>query len=93
MVRQQATVSPYNSAPLPSGSTSCMANGQWNPSTGLTGPCSFQVNTIFSQTLCNGTSNCYNSGGITIGGPIFSSMYGAMQSQLTRNVGSAVPLA
>ena len=88
MVRQQATASPYNSAPLASGSTSCMANGQWNPSTGLTGPCSYQVNTIFSQKWCNGTSNCYNSGGMTIGGPIFSSMYDAMQSQLSRNVGS-----
>jgi len=88
MVRQQATVSPYNSAPLPSGATSCMANGQWNPSTGLTGSCSFQVNTIFSQKWCNGTSNCYNSGGMTIGGPIFSSMYDSLQSQLSRNVGT-----
>jgi hypothetical protein len=87
MVRQQAGVSPYNSGPIASGSTSCMANGQWNPSTGLTGSCSFQVNTIFSQKWCNGTSNCYNSGGMTILGPIFSSMYSAMQSQLSRNVG------
>ncbi len=87
MVRQQASVSPYNSSPLPSGSTSCMANGQWNPSTGLTGPCSFQVNTNFSQTWCKGLSNCYNSGGMTIAGPIFSSMYSSMQSQLTQNMG------
>jgi hypothetical protein len=87
MVRQQATVSPYNSSPLPSGATSCMANGQWNPSTGLTGSCSFQVNTIFSQKWCNGLSNCYNSGGMTIGGPIFSSMYDGLQTQLARNVG------
>jgi hypothetical protein len=87
MVRQQAGVSPYNSAPLPSGSTNCMANGQWNPSTGLTGSCSFQVNTIFSQKWCNGTSNCYNSGGMTILGPVFSSMYSALQTQLSRNAG------
>ena len=85
MVRMQAGVSPYNSAPLPSGSTSCMANGQWNPSTGLTGGCSFQVNTIFSQRWCNGLSNCYNSGGMTILGPVFSTMYDGMQSQLTHN--------
>jgi len=87
MVRQQASVSPFNSSPLPSGSSSCMANGQWNPSTGLTGSCSFQVNTIFSQKWCNGTSNCYNSGGMTIAGPIFSSMYSSLQSQLTQSLG------
>ena len=29
-VRQQTNVSPYNAAPLPSASTPCMANGQWN---------------------------------------------------------------
>ncbi len=87
MVRQQAGVSPYNSAPLPSGSTSCMANGQYNPSTGLTGACSYQVNTIFSQTWCKGLSNCYNSGGMTIDGPIFSSMYSGLQTQATQNLG------
>jgi hypothetical protein len=87
MVRQQASVSPYNSSPLPSSSSSCMANGQWNPSTGLTGSCSFQVNTNFSQTWCKGLSNCYNSGGMTIAGPIFSSMYSSLQSQLTQNFG------
>jgi hypothetical protein len=64
-----------------------MANGQWNPSTGLTGSCSFQVNTILSQKWCNGLSNCYNSGGITILGPIFSSMYSGLQSQLTQSLG------
>jgi len=87
MVRQQASVSPYNSSPLPDGSSSCMANGQWNPSTGLTGKCSFQVNTNFSQTWCKGLSNCYNSGGMTISGPVFSSMYSSLQSQLTQNLG------
>jgi hypothetical protein len=88
-VRQQAGVSPYNAAPLPTGNTSCMANGQYNPSTGLTGACSggFQDNTIFSQTYCKGTSNCYNSGGVNFSGPTFSSMYDALQSQLTHNAG------
>jgi hypothetical protein len=84
-VRQQAGVSYYNAAPLPSGGTSCMANGQYNPSTGLTGACSFQDNTLFSQKFCGGTSNCYNSGGVTINGPIFSSMYDGLQTQLTSN--------
>jgi hypothetical protein len=92
-VRQQAGVSPYNAAPLPTGATSCMANSQWNPSTGLTGACSanngpgFQANTIFSQEFCKGTSNCYNSGGVNVSGPVFSSMYDALQSQLTHNSG------
>ncbi len=86
-VRQQAGVSYYNAAPLASGSTSCMANGQWNPSTGLTGACSTQVNTIFSQKFCGGLSNCYNSGGVNISGPIFSSMYDGLQTQLTHNSG------
>ena len=86
-VREQAGVTYDNAAPLPSGATSCMANGQYNPSTGLTGSCSFQDNTLFSQRFCGGTSNCYNSGGVNISGPIFSSMYEGMQSQLTRNAG------
>ena len=88
-VRQQAGVSFYNAAPLPSGATPCMANGQYNPSTGLTGACSggFQDNTIFSQEFCKGTSNCYNSGGVNVSGPVFSSMYDALQAQLTHNAG------
>jgi hypothetical protein len=88
-VRQQAGVSPYNAAPLASGNTPCMANGQYNPSTGLTGACNggFQDNTIFSQTFCKGTSNCYNSGGVNVSGPVFTSNYNGMQTQLTRNGG------
>jgi hypothetical protein len=86
-VRQQAGVSPYNAAPLPTGNTSCMANGQYNPTTGLTGACSFQDNTLFSQKFCSGTSNCYNSGGVNVSGPTFSSYYEGMQTQLTRNGG------
>ena len=53
-VRQPATVTPYNSAPFPSASTPCMANGQYNPSTGLKGGCSFQDNTIINQQWCAG---------------------------------------
>jgi Carboxypeptidase regulatory-like domain/TonB dependent receptor len=86
-VRQPATVSPYNAAPFPSASTPCMANGQYNPSTGLKGNCSFQDNTIINQQWCAGTPNlaCYNTGGISLNEPIFRSFYNALQSQLTRN--------
>lgn len=88
-VRQPATVTPYNSAPFPSSSTPCMANGQYNPSTGLTGGCSFQDNTIINQQWCAGTSNlaCYNTGGINLNEPLFRSFYNALQSQLTRTAG------
>lgn len=86
-VRQPATVTPYNSAPFPSASTPCMANGQYNPSTGLTGSCSFQDNTIINQQWCAGNPNlaCYNTGGINLNEPLFRSFYSALQSQLTRN--------
>jgi hypothetical protein len=88
-VRQPATVTPYNSAPLPSSSTPCMANGQYNPSTGLTGPCSFQSNTIINEQWCAGTTNlaCYNTGGINVNAPQFRSFYNALQTQLLRNAG------
>ena len=88
-IRQPATITPYNSAPLPSANTPCMANGQYNPSTGLTGGCSFQDNTIINQQWCAGTSSlaCYNTGGINVNQPIFRSYYNALQSQLTRNGG------
>jgi hypothetical protein len=61
----------------------------YNPSTGLSGTCSYQANTIINQQWCTGTTNltCYNTGGITMNLPIFSSMYNALQSQLTRNAG------
>jgi hypothetical protein len=85
-VREPATVTPYNSAPFPSASTPCMANGQYNPSTGLTGGCSFQDNTIINQQHCTGSSNlaCYNTGGINLNEPLFRSWYNGLQSQLTR---------
>jgi hypothetical protein len=88
-VRQPATVTPYNSAPFPSADTPCMANGQYNPSTGLTGGCSFQANTIINQQWCTGTTNltCYNNGAINLNTPQFRSFYNGLQSQLTRNAG------
>jgi hypothetical protein len=103
-VREQAGVQPYNSAPLPSASTPCMANGQVNPSTGLnptgTGlPCSsiggFSINEIINVANCStNTTNmaCYNTGGITMTGPIFSANYNALQAQLTRNAGKNASL-
>ena len=98
-VRQQSNVSPYNAAPLPSASTPCMANGQWNTAlTGLTGSCtSFgtSANEIINTQTCtaNGWSTCatsaglYNTGGITMNGPIFSANYNGLQGQVTRNAG------
>ena len=87
-VRQPATVTPYNSAPLPSANTPCMANGQYNSNTGLSGPCSFQDNTTINVENCTGTTNltCYNTGGINLNTPQFRSFYNALQAQLTRNV-------
>jgi hypothetical protein len=86
-VRQLAGVSPLNSSQLPDGTTPCMANGYWNPSTGLTGKCSYSANEAINQTWCAGSSNpsCYNTGGITFAEPVFSSNYNGLQSQLTRN--------
>ncbi len=87
-VRQPATVTPYNSAPLPTASSPCMPNGQYNPSTGLTGGCSFQINTAINQQWCKGTTNlaCYNTGGINLNTPQFRSFYNALQGQLSRNM-------
>nr|WP_255551278.1 TonB-dependent receptor [Granulicella sp. dw_53] len=93
-IRQLAGVT-LNAAPLPSASTTCMANGQYNPSSGLTGPCvgtglpGYAVNQIINQQHCNATTGyaCYNTGGITMNEPLFSSNYNGMQSQLTRNAG------
>ena len=100
-VRQQASYT-LNAAPLPSGSTICMANGQYNPSSGLSGTCNFAANELIntnagcnpaSTSVVNGVTQntgylCYNStGGITMNQPLFSSTYNALQSQLTRNAG------
>jgi hypothetical protein len=81
-----------NAAPLPSGGTLCMANGQFNPSSGLTGACNFAANEIVNTANCpNPTSAsgtiCYNTGGITWNAPSQSAMYNGLQAQLSRNAG------
>ena len=66
-----------------------MANGQYNPSSGLTGACSFNANQLINQAHCNATTGyvCYNTGGITMNEPVFSANYNALQTQLSRNAG------
>jgi hypothetical protein len=99
-VRQMAIVSPYNAAPLPSAATVCMANKQFNPSSPYythalgSNPCSFNANeTVNIGAPCPATASgtalgtCYNTGGIGLAEPIFSSNYNGMQAQLTRNGG------
>jgi Carboxypeptidase regulatory-like domain/TonB dependent receptor len=83
-----------NAAPLPSGNTVCMANGQYNPSSPYftnalgSNPCNFAANEIINIQHCSGGSAvCYNTGGITMNAPIFSANYNGMQAQLTRNAG------
>ena len=84
-VRQMVQTGYLNSSPLPSGNTPCMANGYYNPSTGLTGKCSFAANEIVNEQWCTGTNNltCYNTGGIGYTLPLFSADYNGLQSQLT----------
>jgi hypothetical protein len=93
-VRQQDGVGYLNAANFPSSSSPCLPSGQYNPSTGLTGGCSFQANTIINEQWCAGNTNatCYNTGGITMNLPIFSSGYNGLQSQLTRNAGKNASL-
>jgi hypothetical protein len=80
-----------NATPLPSSATVCMANGQYNPSTGLTGSCNFAANEPINMAHCNASSpgglTCYNTGGITQNRPIWSSNYNGLQTQLSRNAG------
>ncbi|MGB0066054.1 MAG: TonB-dependent receptor, partial [Terracidiphilus sp.] len=85
-VRQPAGVGYLNAANFPTSSSPCLPSGQYNPSTGLSGPCSFQANTIINEQWCAGasTGTCYNTGGITMNLPIFSSRYDGLQTQLTR---------
>jgi hypothetical protein len=90
-VRQLAGYT-LNAAPLPSGSTICMANGQLNPSSGLSGPCNFHANDLINTQHCaNATSAagtiCYNTGGITMNAPTFSANYNGLQTQLSRRAG------
>jgi len=103
-VRQQTNVSPYNAAPLPSASTPCMANAQWNTQlTGLTGACTgsgqpgTNINQIINWSNAATTGNwsnagLYNTGGITMNGPLFSANYNGLQAQLTRNTGKNASL-
>ena len=93
-VRQFTQTGFLNAAPLPSGNTPCMANGYYNPSTGLTGKCNFAANEIINQQWCTGTGNltCYNTGGIGTVMPLFSAGYNGLQSQLTYNGGKAAQL-
>ena len=88
-VRQFTQTGYLNAAPLPSGNSPCMANGYYNPSTGLTGKCNFAANEIINRQWCTGTANltCYNTGGIGTVMPLFSAGYNGLQSQLTYNGG------
>jgi hypothetical protein len=93
-VRQPAGINYLNAANFPSSSSPCMPNGQFSPTSGYTGACSFNANeTINIGAPCPSTATgtaqgtCYNTGGITVNFPVFSSEYNALQSQLTRNAG------
>lgn len=86
-VRQFSDIT-LNAAPLPSSGTTCMPNGQYNPSSGLTGACSFNANQLINQQHCTAATGyvCYNTGGITMNEPIFSANYNALQAQFSRNL-------
>ena len=94
VVRQLAGYT-LNAAPLPSGSTICMANGQYNPSSPYythplgSNPCSFQANTLINTSNCanNASATCYNTGGVTMNAPTFPANYNGLQSQLSRRAG------
>jgi hypothetical protein len=98
-VRQPAGINYLNAANFPTASSPCMPNGQFSPTSGYTGACSFNANeTINIGAPCPSTATgtaqgtCYNTGGITINLPIFSSEYNGLQSQLTRNAGKNASL-
>ena len=98
-VRQPAGINYLNAANFPSSSSPCMPNGQFSPSSGYTGACSFNANeTINIGAPCPATATgtaqgtCYNTGGITINFPVFSSGYNALQAQFTRNAGKNASL-
>jgi hypothetical protein len=84
-----------NSTPLPDGTTTCMANGHFNPSSPYgTGTCNFAANEAINigvacppGTAATSQGTCYNTGGITMNRPMWSSNYNGLQSQLTRNAG------
>ncbi len=85
-VRQITSVDINPAISLPSSSTPCMLNGQYNPSTGLTGSCSFNANRILNIQHCTGTTNlsCYNNTDPGSELPIASASYNGLQTQLTR---------
>ena len=56
-VRQQVGTGYLNAAAFPTATSPCMPNGQYNPSTGLTGGCNFQANTIINERWCAGASS------------------------------------
>lgn len=93
-VRQLSGYS-LNAAPIPSGTTTCMANGQYNPSSMYftralgSNPCNFAVNSPINQTHCFNSTNplCYNTGGITMNAPVGGSNYNALQVRLNRDAG------
>lgn len=94
-VRQISSID-ANPAPLPSGSTVCMANGQYNPSSpyykaGGNNSCSFAANEIWNVAHCNASSvggaTCYDTAGPGTEAPTFSAEYNALQAQLTRMAG------
>jgi len=92
---RQLTGYTLNAAPLPSGSTICMANGQYNPSSPYfthplgSNPCNFAANEVINTQHCVGATSatCYNTGGITMNAPAFSANYNGLQAQLTRLAG------
>lgn len=94
---RQFTPLNINPAPLPDGNTTCMANGQYNPSSGYathalgSNPCSFNANLLLNVAHCTPTSpggaTCYNTTGIGSNQPEFSATYHSLQSQLSRNAG------
>jgi hypothetical protein len=93
---RQITSIDINPGPLPSGSTICMANGQYNPSSGFathplgSNPCSFNANEIMNVANCPasaGSATCYNTTGIGSAQPTFSAEYNGLQAQLSRNAG------
>jgi hypothetical protein len=93
-VRQQVNVNYLNAANFPSATSPCMPNGQFSPTSGYTGACSFAANeTINIGAPCPPTATgtaqgtCYNTGGITFDMPLWSSGYNGLQTQLTRNAG------
>ena len=88
-VRQQVGWTPFNAAPFPGTATPCMPNGQYNTTlTGKTGACSFTINETINWQNCTTTwTACYNTGGITMTQPLWSSTYNALQTQLTHNAG------